>query len=90
MNNDAKDRIFQLLREDGVSEAVMDQLHLVFQDAARWRMLLSCERIRVLGSARLGTADPHVGLELWANHPEKKSGLGCQVLTEFVDGMIKG
>lgn len=40
------------------------------QKAAMWDALMSCERIRVLGTGSLG--DPtcqHIGLELWAKYP---------------------
>lgn len=46
----------------------------VLRDAKRWRALMSCERIRVLGSANLGERDgtkyQHIGLELWTEYPD--------------------
>lgn len=63
-------------------------------DAARWRALIGCARIRPLGSA--GIVKPnengyaHLGLELWTDHhgydktkPEHQRGV--EWLTKFAD-----
>jgi hypothetical protein len=56
------------------------------QDAARWRKLMACERIRVLGSARLGQPDAYLGVELWGVYPGEHPD-GAPTLTAFVDGL---
>lgn len=39
-------------------------------DAAKWRALMACARIRVLGtSLSLDTHYGHIGLELWTRYP---------------------
>lgn len=64
-------------------------------DSERWEALMDCERFRVMGSARIGTDDPHIGLEIWAKYPADHMVDGGanhiasrQALTEFVDGII--
>ena len=38
------------------------------EDAARWRALMDCQRIRMMGC----TNDlNHIGMEFWSEHPEK-------------------
>ena len=72
-----------------------------FEDAAKWRALMSCGRIRNLGSA--GLNDPkaesaHVGFEFWTSYsvPEDlKDDLqveniyGRKILEDFVDKAIE-
>ena len=39
------------------------------EDAAKWRALMSCDRIRMMG----GTSDlNHIGLEFWRDHPSTR------------------
>lgn len=59
------------------------------QDAAKWRALMACRRIRVLGSARLGELDGHVGLELWGDYPELENVQGRATLEKFVAGLMR-
>lgn len=64
--------------------------------AKRWDALMSCGRIRILGSAKLGseTAPQHIGLELWEQYPAESLSDSLQLqqkseLTKFVDTIIK-
>lgn len=59
------------------------------QKADRWDALMSCERIRMMGSAKLGDPEQqHLGLELWAKYPGNlDDSHGRQVLMEFVEAM---
>jgi hypothetical protein len=38
-------------------------------DAQRWRKFINVDRIRILGSARLGHPEGHMGFEVWGKHP---------------------
>jgi hypothetical protein len=60
-------------------------------DAERWRALMSCQRVRVLGSARLGEENQHIGLELWENFPQvvPTNEQSKAALTKFVDTIRK-
>lgn len=55
------------------------------EDAAKWRALASCARMRVIGSAGIGTEFAHIGVEFWANHPEETQPSSRQQFTEFVN-----
>lgn len=46
---------------------VLDDSDAVAKDAARWRALMSCDRIRIFGSAKLGDPEnpQHIGMEIW-------------------------
>jgi hypothetical protein len=60
------------------------------KDAQRWRALIGCQRIRVLGSAGIETPKEdnyaHLGLELWTLHPTNDDHkLGADWLTRFAD-----
>lgn len=65
-------------------------------DAERWRALVNCDRIRVLGAAGFDEPDSaykHIGLEIWSSYPVEKipSTLlqsGVDKLTKFVDLII--
>jgi len=60
------------------------------KDAERWRKLVAVGRIRVLGHARLGEPDAHIGLELWGKYPgadEAVNKANIETLTHFVDGL---
>jgi hypothetical protein len=62
-------------------------------DAARWRALLASERIRIIGSARLGAPDGHLSLELWGEHRSviavdpRVEERARQALTDYADGL---
>ena len=74
------------------------------RDAARWRALLSSDRLRLLGSAGFGTTssgqkavdsripDPsgyrHFGMEFWTKHREKSSEHGARVLEAYADAIL--
>ena len=55
-------------------------------DAERWRRLVGCERVRIMGHAHLGQRDAHMGVEFWGEHPGPDYD-GAEVLTAFVDGL---
>jgi hypothetical protein len=62
------------------------------EDAVRWRTLVSCERLRFIGSARVGTDNPFICLEAWGKYPfygdiEKDRKAAVEWLTKFVDGI---
>jgi hypothetical protein len=61
-------------------------------DGQRWRALVGCARIRVLGSAGLVSANPdgyaHLGLELWTHHEAGHEGPAVEWLTAFADRCI--
>ncbi len=63
--------------------AGLEELRL---DALRWRKLVGCDRIRILGSAKAGKPDGHMDLELWGKYPGNCSPNGPTRLTELVDG----
>jgi hypothetical protein len=63
------------------------------RDAARWRALLDCDRIRILGTGMLDTRTPHFGAEFWVTHPlghnrSAENERGREVLTTFADAAI--
>jgi len=61
----------------------------VEEKAALWDALMSCERIRIIGHAKLG--DPklqHMGVEFWANHPAPSSQRAIDLFHEFVEAML--
>lgn len=65
----------------------------VCEDARRWRALMASQYIRVLGSARLGTDDAHIGVEFTARVPECYRSEGHQQhhrnwFIEFVNGLL--
>ena len=40
------------------------------EKAAHWDALMSCQRIRTIGSAKLGDPElQHIGIEFWAKYP---------------------
>jgi hypothetical protein len=60
------------------------------KDAERWRALTSLDRIRILGTARLGKERQHIGLELWEFHsPTSTQASAKERLTTFIDTAIK-
>lgn len=72
-------------------DRIVELLAQLDADAARWRALLGCERIRVIGSARLGQPDGHIGLELWGTYPDAgPQDSGRAALTTFADGLRPG
>ncbi len=71
----------------------IDRCKKYSQDAKRWRALLSSQRIRIMGSAGIGSSKyQHVGLEIWSaflDAPPDESEHGQTVLTEYADMIIK-
>jgi hypothetical protein len=58
------------------------------RDARRWRALLNCARIRVLGHAGFQRDQGdyrHIGMEVWTQHSVVTTGSAKQLLTEFAD-----
>lgn len=59
------------------------------RDAARWRALVGCARVRVLGSAGLSKPSPtgyaHIGVEFWTHHEAPTDPAAIQALTAFVE-----
>ena len=69
-------------------------------DAARWRALVNCARIRLFGWAGLDVAAVpiadsaarnyvHFGAEFWTVHPAGSDKLAGEVLTQFADAAIR-
>ena len=62
------------------------------EDAAKWRALMSCDRIRMVGR----TNDlNHAGFEFWFRHPEAHPSAdypqeGCRELLERFVARIRG
>lgn len=60
----------------------------VERDAARWRALIGCARIRVMGSA--GLHDPqsnyaHIGVEFWTHHKAQSNPRDIETILKFVE-----
>jgi hypothetical protein len=60
------------------------------EKAARWDALMSCERIRVIGSAKLGDPEyQHIGIELWSAFDDYEDISGAvKKLETFVEAML--
>lgn len=69
--------------------------------AAKWDALMNCERIRILGSAGLGTDRQHFGMEIWSKYQvqechgedaqerlDKSNITGQEVLNKFTDTIV--
>jgi hypothetical protein len=59
-------------------------------DAVRWRSLLESQRIRVIGTAKLGTPEGHITLDFWGRHPDVDADVQASAvrrLIEYVDGL---
>lgn len=58
-------------------------------DALRWRKLMACQRIRIMGTAKEGTPQGHMGLEIWGEYPTEKMAVvdNRSRLTAFVDAL---
>jgi hypothetical protein len=58
------------------------------EDAAKWRALVGCARIRVLGTAgvyeQLPDGYAHIGLELWTKHPASSTPASIEEFEKFV------
>lgn len=71
------------------------------EDAARWRALMKCRRLRVIGSAGFGSkvvgagpeADPrdyrHMGVEFWTVYPEREEEKEIQAMNEIARTYLK-
>jgi len=68
------------------------------EDAERWRALIGCARVRVLGSAGItrdidsfGNAYGdfcHIGVELWTKHECSSEPTAIEWLTKFADKAV--
>lgn len=60
------------------------------EDAARWRALIGCARLRIMGSAGSATDEyQHVGLEVWTQHPAPTEPRDVARLIAFTDKVIE-
>jgi hypothetical protein len=83
----AREAFAEMSHDDIDYESFMKDL----EDAKRWRQLMSCERIRFVGSARVGKPDAYVCMEFWGQHPEKNTHEGAtKAFIEFLDGVSSG
>jgi hypothetical protein len=82
------------------SECECEQAKGNAADAARWRALVGCARVKVLGHAGLTLGSKfapfehpyaHIGLEIWTMHdaPREDSDYARQVLTTFADKAVE-
>jgi hypothetical protein len=60
----------------------------VARDAERWRALIGCARVRVMGSA--GLSDPqsnfaHIGVEFWTHHAAQSTPEAIETILKFVE-----
>ena len=84
-----------LIVRDSLLETVEANARLVEQnarrieeltpDAMRWRSLMACERIRVVGGADLGTPNALLGLDFHKKHPDRDDAQSRKMLLDFVD-----
>lgn len=65
------------------------------RDAARWRALMQCQRLRMLGCAGFKGLDDyrHLGLEIWTHYGrteelDKRSDEARELLTALADAVI--
>ena len=59
------------------------------EKADRWDALINCGRLRIIGGAKLGDpVNQHLGIELWATHPEPTKEASLKVFSEFVEVML--
>lgn len=42
-------------------------------DADKWRALVNCGRLRVIGTGSWGTPHAHIGIEMWATFPDRQA-----------------
>jgi hypothetical protein len=73
--------------------ALLAEIEGLVKDAERWRAVVGCGRIRVIGWA--GFNDPqaetkHLGLELWTRHPSGSESQAIELLTQFADAARAG
>lgn len=78
------DQVKQYLRDAG---ARLTSEVSVEGDAAKWRALLSCGRMRVIGSAGIGTPHAHIGMEFWSEHPEPTTEYSSEQFSRFIAGL---
>ncbi len=77
------------------AQLIKDRVLQQIVDARRWRSLMACERIRVLGTGSLGEKYAHIGLEIWGQYPGlnehdlRAIAAARECLTRFVDGVEK-
>lgn len=66
-----------------------DQASDLERDAQRWRKLLACQRMWVMGSAQRGSY-VHFGVSFWSEHPgitEAERQISLDELTRLVDSL---
>ena len=71
----------------------VDEVGKDMVDAERWRALLNSKRIRVLGTAGIGSSDyQHFGMEVWSDFTDEGDtdlvSYGKETLTKYVDAII--
>ncbi len=77
------------------AQLIKDRVLQQIVDARRWRSLMACDRIRVLGTGSLGEKYAHIGLEIWGQYPSlnehdlRAIAAARECLTRFVDGVEK-
>jgi len=90
----AKQWVVDVLAEDlkgwkARAEAAEQREKGLREDAERWRALIGCARVRVLGSAGIVTANDqgyaHIGLEIWTHHTASSEPEAIEWLTKFAD-----
>jgi len=65
-----------------------EQWGRVATDAQRWRSLMACKRIRVIGGSDLGTPHALLGLDFHKSYPDgDDDSTSRRILLDFVDGV---
>jgi hypothetical protein len=67
------------------NQRMQAELAAALPDAARWRSLLACERIRFIGGARLGGGDPIACFEFHRRHPARDDADAREKLLAFAE-----
>jgi hypothetical protein len=72
--------------EDEQSPEGLQPLDEILRDAERWRKLMGCQRIRILGGGGLGK-DALIGVEFYGTFPEDPpiTSKSKEIFTHFVD-----
>ena len=77
-----------------ISEEVMTEQEMLERDALRWRTLMSCQRIRILGTvepryhSETRSETRYLNAEFWSYAPDYNHRLTRPVLEQFVDLVI--
>jgi phytoene dehydrogenase-like protein len=64
------------------AEALAESLR---QDADRWRALMDCERVCVIGGADLGAPNALIGMDFHRRHPDRDDAPSREMFVAFVD-----